>query len=185
MNILAIVGSPRINGNTNYLTDQALQEAANLGAKTEKIILSEYKLNPCLGHQNCSECESCLQQDDGMSILRKFTEADGIILATPVYYYDISAWMKIFIDRNYFLYRHSSKCNAKTIGIIVVAGGAGIKDTLNTFNKFINASTFDIAENNKYYVTGYANNPGEVKNNNKLVEEAKNLGKQMVKALKL
>ena len=127
MYILAIVGSPRLDGNTTYLVDQALRQATELGARTEKIILSEYKVSPCLGHKNCSEFDSCVQQDDGRGILQKFCEADGIILATPVYYYDVSAWMKIFIDRNYFLYRHGGKCRAKTIGIIVVAGSAGIK----------------------------------------------------------
>ncbi len=84
MNILAIVGSPRLNGNTNYLVDQALKEAARLGAQTEKIVLSQYKLGPCQGHENCNEFDSCLQKDDGTWILKRFCEADGLILATPL-----------------------------------------------------------------------------------------------------
>jgi multimeric flavodoxin WrbA len=72
MYILAIVGSPRLDGNTNYLADQALQEAASLGATTDKIILSQHKLSPCLVHVNCSELDSCAQQDDGVWILDKF-----------------------------------------------------------------------------------------------------------------
>lgn len=47
MKILAIVGSPRQNGSTSYLVDQALVEAAKLGAETEKLILSKYKIEPC------------------------------------------------------------------------------------------------------------------------------------------
>jgi len=65
MYILAIVGSPRLDGNTNYLVDKALEEAAGLGAKTDKIILSQYKLSPCLVHANCNELDSCAQKDDG------------------------------------------------------------------------------------------------------------------------
>jgi multimeric flavodoxin WrbA len=52
LKLLAIVGSPRLKGNTNYLVDQALEEAEKLGAQTEKITLSQYKVNPCLGHDN-------------------------------------------------------------------------------------------------------------------------------------
>ena len=184
MYILAIVGSPRLDGNTNYLVDQALRQATELGARTEKIILSEYKVGPCLGHENCSEFDSCIQQDDGNWILQKFCEADGIILATPVYYYDLSAWIKIFIDRNYFLYRHGKKCRAKTIGIIVVAGGAGIEDTVHTMNRFANSSSFNVARDKRFIVTGYASSPGDVKNNHELIREASNLGRQIVESLK-
>ena len=184
MNIIAIVGSPRLDGNTNYLVDQALEEAAKLGADTEKIVLSQYNLRPCLGHTDCSAHATCQQQDDGAWILEKFCQADGIILATPVYYYDISAWLKIFVDRNYFFYRHGKKCRAKAAGIIVVAGGAGIEDTLHTLNKFVNTSHFGIPRDNTFVVTGYASRPGDVRSNSKLIAEAKQLGRNLVASLK-
>ena len=185
MYILAVVGSPRLDGNTNYLVDQALQEANKLGARTEKIIVSQHRLSPCLAHINCREFDSCTQQDDGAWMLDKFCEADGVILATPVYYYDVSAWMKIFIDRNYFLGRHGKKCPAKAVGIIVVAGGAGIEDTVQTLNRFVNSSSFnDIAEDKRFIVTGYARGPGDVKGNQQLIREARDMGRQLVLSLK-
>jgi len=185
MYILAIVGSSRPDGNTNYLVEQALQEATKLGAKTEKIILSEHRLSPCLAHMNCSEYDSCVQQDDGIWMLDKFREADGIILATPVYYYDVSAWMKIFIDRNYFLRQHGKKCQARAVGIIVVAGGAGIEETVKTLNRFVNSSSFNnIAGNKRFVVTGYAGEPGDAKSNQQLLREARELGRQLVASLK-
>jgi len=52
MKIIAIVGSPRTTGNINYLIDQALQEIDTRGFETDKIILSQYQVNPCLGHAN-------------------------------------------------------------------------------------------------------------------------------------
>jgi multimeric flavodoxin WrbA len=132
---------------------------------------------------DCSNYESCLQQDDGNWVLQKFCEADGIILATPVYYYDISAWLKIFIDRNYFFYRYGKKCRAKVAGMIVVAGGARIEDTLHTLNRFVNTSHLDIPKSNRLVVTGYASGPGDVKNNSKLITEAKQLGINMARVL--
>ncbi len=181
MYILAVVGSPRLNGNTNYLVDQALQEAIKLGAKTEKVVISQHRLSPCFAHTNCRELDSCVQQDDGTRILEKFCKADGVILATPVYYYDVSAWMKIFIDRNYFLGRHGKKSQAKAVGIIVVAGGAGIEDTVQTLNRFVGSSSFNnLAEDKRFFVTGYARGLGDVSSDQKLVREARDLGRQLV-----
>ena len=72
MKIMAIVGSPRLDGNTNYLVDQALAEAEKLGAETEKIVISQYRVSPCLGHDNCASRESCTQKDDAGWIIERF-----------------------------------------------------------------------------------------------------------------
>ena len=182
MKLLAIIGSPRPNGNTNYLVDQALEEAARLGIQTEKIILSQYKVNPCLGHDNCASFDSCQQKDDAVWILDKFREADGVILATPVYYYNVSAQMKAFIDRNYFFYKHDQKYKAGAAGIIIVAEQEGIEDTLHTLKQF--ADELNVKRDRMFIVSGYANKPGDAKKNFPLVEEAQKLGRQMAEILK-
>ena len=182
MKILAIVGSPRLKGNTNYLVDQALEEAARLGADTEKIVLSQYEVNPCLGHDNCASFESCLQKDDAGWILDKFREADGVILATPVYYYNVPAQMKAFIDRNYFLYKHDQKYKARAVGIIIVAEQIGIEDTLHTLRQF--SDEFNVKENGIFSITDYAHKIGDARKNPHLVEEARKLGRQMMQHLK-
>jgi len=183
LKLLAIVGSPRLEGNTNYLVDEALGEAAKLGAQTEKLVLSQYEVNPCLGHADCASFDSCQQKDDAGWILDRFCEADGVILATPVYWYNVSAQMKAFIDRNYFLYKHDWKYQARAVGIIVVAEMEGIEDTLHTLRQFIDWS-FDVEKDRIFIACGYANRPGEAKNNLPLVEEARKLGRQMVESLK-
>lgn len=183
MKILAIVGSPRLKGNTNYLVDQALGEAAKLGAQTEKVVLSQYKVNPCLGHADCASFDSCQQKDDAGWILDRFREADGVILATPVYWYNVSAQMKAFIDRNYFPYKHDQEYRARAVGIIVVAEMEAIEDTLHTLKQFVDY-VFDVVEDRIFIASGYALLPGEVKDNLPLVEEARRLGRQMVESLK-
>ena len=183
MKLLAIVGSPRLKGNTNYLVEQTLEEAAKLGAETEKIVLSQYAVNSCLGHDNCASYDTCRQKDDTGWILDKLCQADGVILATPVYYYNVSAQMKAFIDRNYFLYKHDRKSRARVVGIIVVAGSEGVEDTLHTLRQFI-GETFKVDEDKIFTVWGYADRLGEVKDKLPLVEEARKLGQQMVASLK-
>jgi len=183
LKLLAIVGSPRLEGNTNYLVDQALGEAAKLGAQTEKLVLSQYEVNPCLGHEDCTSFDSCQQKDDTGWILDRFCEADGVILATPVYWYNVSAQMKAFIDRNYVLYKHARKSQARAVGIIVVAEMEGIEDTLHTLKQFIDW-IFDVEEDRIFIACGYASQPGEAKNNLPLLEEVRKLGRQMVASLK-
>ena len=101
MKILAIVGSPRLKGNINNLIDRTLEAAAELGAQVKKIDLSKYKVNPCIGHADCSSFTSCTQEDDASWILDEFLYADGVILATPVYWYNASWRIVLYMMRGH------------------------------------------------------------------------------------
>jgi multimeric flavodoxin WrbA len=183
MKILAIVASPRVKGNTSYLVDQALAEAAKSGIETEKIILNRYKVQPCLAHDDCASFDSCKIKDDMIWILDKFCAADAVILATPVYYWNVSAQMKTFIDRNFFLYGKSKKAQASIIGTIVISADEGNEDVLHIMDHFINAS-FNIDKDRRLVISGHAGAAGEVKDNNELVTAARKMGQDMAEALK-
>jgi len=182
MKIVAIVGSPRLQGNTNYLVDCALEEANKQGIDTEKIVLGEHDVRPCQGHDNCASLDACLQKDDAPEILEKFRNADGVILATPVYYYNVSAQMKAFIDRNYFIYKHEQEYKARAAGLIVVAEQEGIEDTLHTLKQF--ADEFRNVGDRLFVASGYASRPWDARGNSSLVEEAADLGRKMAESLK-
>lgn len=182
MKILAIVGSPRPKGNTSYLVDQSLQEAAAHGLETEKIILTKYRVAPCQGHDNCSSFSSCKQADDAPWILDKFCSAEGIILGSPVYYYNMTAQMKAFVDRNYFLYRHNISPRMVCAGLIVIGGSAGLEHTVRALRRFVKLSA-DIPDDRIVILSGCASKPGEVKNNAALVKEARSLGSRMAEIL--
>jgi multimeric flavodoxin WrbA len=182
LNIVAIVGSPRKNGNTGFLVDLALEEAAKLGITTEKIMLGDYRVGGCQGHERCASFASCLEKDDFEWILEKFSRADGLILATPVYYYNMTAQMKAFIDRNYFLYKKDRKPAARSLGIIVVAEGEAIEDTLHTLEQYVDSS-LDILPCNRFIITGYASKPGDAQKNLCLVESARRMGLQLALSL--
>lgn len=182
MKIVAIVGSPRPTGNTNYLVEVALQEAAARGCETEKIMLGQYRVNPCLGHADCASFSACKQPDDAPWILGKFARADGILLGSPVYYYNMTAQMKAFVDRNYFLYTHDIPLKAVAAGVIVVAGGGGLDHTVRALNRFLKLAA-DIPDDRIVTLAGYANKPGEVKRNAALVEQARKLGGRLAEML--
>ncbi len=100
-NILAIIGSPRRGGNTDILVEQALQGAAEAGARTEKVALRDLDVRPCRGCDGCAKTGKCVQRDDLPGLLARMREADAWILATPVYYWGPTAQFKAFMDRWY------------------------------------------------------------------------------------
>jgi len=182
MKVVAIGGSPRLKGNSNYLIDQALNELAKRGIETEKIVLSQYKINPCLAHDNCRELKKCLQQDDIPWILEKFSQADGVIIASPVYFASISAQIKIFMDRSFFLFTHDIKMKARCWGLIAVAGRMGADEAIQELKKFTGPPGASVP--NVLILKASAGGPDKhVKDNPEVVEEARKLGRQMADIL--
>jgi multimeric flavodoxin WrbA len=110
MKILGISGSPRPGGNTDLLLKELLAGAASAGAETELVRLSDYAIAPCTGCERCRMDLTCTRFYDGMHLLyKKIEEADGIILGSPTYNYNITPEMKAFIDRLYPYYRFSEE----------------------------------------------------------------------------
>jgi multimeric flavodoxin WrbA len=97
--ILAIYGSPRRKGNTAVLLDQAVQGAVDAGARVEKVILRDLKMSPCLEIYGCKKTGRCVIQDDFQKIHDQLLECDGLMVASPIFFYTVSAHMKILMDR--------------------------------------------------------------------------------------
>lgn len=178
MKVVAIVGSPHIAGNTSYLVDQALKELSLEGVETEKIVLAQYVINPCQGHENCDTFAECKQRDDAPRIIEKFNQADGVILASPVYFFDVTAQMKAFIDRNFFTLTHGRRKKAKYAGLIAIGGGGGADETIATLKRFAG-----LPAANCFVVAGYTGQDS-AKNKPELVKQACDMGKKMAAKLK-
>ena len=177
MKVLAIVGSPHSEGNTSYLADEALKELASQGIETEKIVLGECVVNPCLGHTDCGSYTECKIKDDAPGIIKKYSEADGIILASPVYFFNLSAQMKAFIDRNFFTFTHQGKKNAKCAGLIAIGGGGGADETIAALKRFAG-----LPDENCIVIAGYTGQDS-AKNKPDLVQKAKDMGKKLAAML--
>ena len=180
MKILAIVGSPRSGGNTSYLVDVTLQEAAKQGLETEKIVLSKYNVNPCQGHENCSAFSECPQKDDAAWILEEFRRAEGIVLASPVYFMSLSAQMKAFVDRNNFLYKHHQNIKARCAALISVSAWDGTEEVIRTLAQFIK---FSNQGTRIFSITGHADKPGAIKHQSETVRKTREIGNQMAEVL--
>ncbi len=101
MNTVSLTGSPRKDGNTNRLLSYVLEKAA-LQSEVEHFNLSEIKFNGCLGCMACKEkTDYCILNDDLKEVLEKVRKSDLLILSSPVYFRDVTSFLKKFIDRTF------------------------------------------------------------------------------------
>ena len=98
--VLILSSSPRRGGNSDTLCDEFMRGAAESNHEVEKIFLRDKTIHYCTGCSTCSLYQKpCPQKDDAAEIIEKMVDADVIVMATPVYFYTISAQMKTLIDR--------------------------------------------------------------------------------------
>jgi multimeric flavodoxin WrbA len=100
MNILILSGSPRKGGNTELLVE-AFAKGASQKHHVEVVSVHDYKVNPCMGCNACfkNKANVCVQNDDMSLIYEKMSRADMLVIASPVYFYGLSAQLKAVIDR--------------------------------------------------------------------------------------
>jgi len=97
--IVAIYGSPRRRGNTATLLKHAVQGAVDAGAQVNEIILRDLKMSPCLEIYACKKDGRCAIKDDFHQVVDQILSAKGLILASPIFFYTVSAHTKILMDR--------------------------------------------------------------------------------------
>ena len=185
MNVLGIMGSPRLKGNSDLLLDEALRGAQGKGAEVEKIIVDKLKIAPCREYYGCLKDGRCVIRDDMDDVYPKILGADVVIVATPIFFYTVSAQMMLLISRCQALW--SRKYILKNLDIPVkkgtfIAVGAtkganlfnGPKLTINYFFKAINAEYTD-----ELLVRG-VDKRGEIKDHPDSLAAAYELGKKLV-----
>ena len=97
--ILALMGSPRRGGNTEAMLDAFVRGAREAGARVEVLRVAEMKIKPCTNCNGCQETGECVIADDMGLIYEKLAEAHGVVMASPIYFGGVSAYMKAAIDR--------------------------------------------------------------------------------------
>ena len=102
--VLGIFGSPRRGGNTEILLEEALKGAEKGGASIERLYLSDFTITPCKECHGCDDTGKCILLDDMENIYPKLLEADVVILASPIFFYGVTAWTKAMIDRSQALW---------------------------------------------------------------------------------
>ena len=104
MKVLGIFGSPRRGGNTEILLEEALKGAEKEGAKVERLYLSDFTVTPCKECHGCDDTGNCIILDEMEKVYPKLLEADVVILASPIFFYGVTASAKALIDRSQALW---------------------------------------------------------------------------------
>jgi multimeric flavodoxin WrbA len=99
MKVLGVYGSPRKGGNTDQLLDKALEGARALGAVTSVVYARDLKMCGCIECGGCDDTGQCVVQDDMQSVYPLLEEADMVFLASPIFFYGLTAQVKALVDR--------------------------------------------------------------------------------------
>lgn len=142
--IVFIHGSPRKNGNTRIVTAAAIEAAKEENAQVTEIDATrlEFKKPGCVGCQKCQQSEEfvCAFGDEVAQTVATLPEYDGIVMATPIYWWSYSAQIKIFIDRMYSLTKFAESGEfrtplaGKTLALLATGGGA-VKNNLELLER--------------------------------------------------
>lgn len=119
MKIVVLNGSPRKGGNTEMLANSFIK-GASINNEVELISVTDYRVNPCIGCNSCFNREKnrCCQNDDMQIIYEKLMNAELVVIASPVYFYGLSAQLKAIIDRLHTPMRNEFKI--KKLALILV-----------------------------------------------------------------
>lgn len=181
--VLVVMGSPRKNGNSASLAQNVIDGAKSAGATVDSYYLHGMDIKPC---DACDECQrnnnrECVIDDDMQELYLKIREADALVIASPIYFFNISAQTKLFIDRWYALGEgRSSELNGKQVGIILtyvdldpfISGAVNALRAFQDLFDYLGDSIIDM-------IYGRASEAGEIKANQDLMDRAYRLGQKL------
>lgn len=187
MKVLGIMGSPRRGSNTEALLDKALEGAAAAGAEVEKLLVSRLKISPCIEDYGCLKAGICSIKDDMQAVYDKLLQADTVILASPIFFYGITAQAKALVDRCQALWvrRYVLKTGTDDrrvrkgafISVGATKGGKLFDGAVLTVKYFFDAIGVDYA--GELLVRG-VDDKGEIKEHPTALDDAFRLGQELV-----
>ena len=182
--VLMLLGSPRKKGNSAILAEQIARGARSAGATVESVYLHGLTIAPCRACYACQKPRSrgCAVDDDMQALYPKLIEAGAWVIASPVYWFTLSAQTKLFMDRCFALLAYASNPFAgKRIAIAMTYGDtdpvtSGCINALRTFQDAFAYTKSPIVG----MVYGSAPGLGDIRKNEALLREAEALGRTLV-----
>jgi multimeric flavodoxin WrbA len=180
-NVIGVSCSPRKNGNTDILVQQVLETAAEDGCAVEFLRVSDMKISPCDACWTCAKTGECHIEDDMQDVYPKLLHTDGIVIGSPVHMgHSVSGQAQVFLDRTFSLW-HQKRLRNKVGGCVVVSNRRGGISTIRVINSALFGHHIIIAG----YANGYGYAPGDVRNDERALSEAKALGKRVCELIRI
>lgn len=186
MKVVAFNGSPRKDGNTFLLINKVFDVLKKEGIETELVQVGGHLIHGCTACYQCVAKKNgrCVQDDMVNGWIRKMQEADGIILASPTYFADITPEIKALIDRAGFVARANDSFLKRKIGAGVIAvRRAGALHTLDSINHFFLIQQM-IIPGSCYWNMGFGRDKQEVEKDEEGIRTMTILGENMAWLLK-
>lgn len=179
--VLILKGSPRVNGNSSTLAEQAAAGARATGAQVESFNLSDLDIRPCDGCDFCLETGMCVVKDEMQMLYPKIEKAGAVLFASPIYWFTYTAQLKTCIDRWYALWSaNHALFQGRPMGVILTygdsdlytSGGINAIHTFETMFRFLGAECAG-------WVYGSLSDPGDAQKNPELMAQAYKLGERL------
>jgi len=176
--VLIISTSLRNNANSEILAREMEKGAKEAGNEVEFVTLKNKEINFCKGCMACQKIGRCVIDDDVNPILEKMKNAEVIVWATPVYYYEMSGQMKTLIDRANSLFATGKNFSETYVITTSADSSKGVaKTVLNGVKGWV--ACFSDLELKGYLEAGGLNDPNDVQNRKDLLELAYNMGRNI------
>ena len=189
LSILAVSGSPRVEGNSAVLIEEFRRGVEGCGVAVEVVRLHDLMIRPCSACRACKDSDSadCIIEDDMRQLYPRIRETPALLLVSPIYWWSLAAQTKLFLDRCDALEGPSGNalCH-KTVGVLLVYGGedavsSGAVHAIGTLQDAFQYLDMDLAG----IAHGSAWEAGSVRSNERLMGDAYELGRSMAQRLQL
>lgn len=169
--VLIIETSPRIHGNSNLLAESFAQGAREAGHEVEIESLAGKKISFCRGCWGCLKTHRCVIHDDADIIVQKMKDADVLVFATPIYYYEMSGQMKTLLDRSNCLY--TADYRFRDIYLLTTAEATQVDTPQNAENGLMGwIKVFSKAHLSGHIFAGGTTDDGTIKGHPELLQAA-------------
>ena len=158
MKVLLINGSPRVGGNISMALDELVKVFEAEGIETEVIRVGNKDIRGCIACGTCADRGKCVFDDEVNEIAPKFEAADGLVVASPVYYASANATLIACLDR--LFYSTGFDKTMKVGASVVAARRGGCSATFDELNKYFTISGMPVASS-QYWNSVHGRLPGE------------------------
>ena len=181
MKVLIINGSPRQNGNTSLALNEMVKVFAENGVETEVVQIGNKDIRGCIACGNCYKNGKCIFNDVVNDLAPKFEKADGLVVASPVYYASANATLIACLDRLFFStgFDKTMKVGAS----VVVARRGGCSATFDELNKYFTICGMPVASS-QYWNSAHGREKGQVEEDLEGLQTMRTLARNMTFLMK-
>ena len=176
MKVLIINASPKVKGNTSVAVDEMVKTFNEEGIAAEVVQIGNKVIRGCVACGSCGRLGKCVFDDEVNEIAAKFEKADGLVVASPVYYASPNATLIACLDR--LFYSSSFDKTMKVGASVVVARRGGLSSTFDVLNNYFTISGMPVASS-QYWNSIHGGAPGEAKEDLEGLQTMRTLARNM------